>query len=449
MDKIGRNDPCPCGSGKKFKKCCGRSNHTSKESTPHINLSEMIKAIPDTIAMLKINEFTAHKCESRIHEMMADGNLCQALGWPDTKIKTFSQELLTFVTNEAEPFDFQIFPEEFYLKLLDKSKQAALRIYWNEIDQRLHWYRCNVVTQLSRRIRKAIDNFEDIIVSPLLARQILEIVLDSVSNQWAITTAFNVLRKEFLKEQCMRAPFVSCKSLENFAIALIVWPKRRLQMMEEFLGKEKTDWKARKYDPPETNPTTEQQFSVAKYVAKNYDDHPDFAKYQLLKSVELIWSSYKYLSGFVHSSPHLFPFDHQVLNYSDSDVSLSVKVAMVKVIEQCLKIFNILFLPEMFNLRFESLISNVGIPSHIIEKAPTMDISLSFVDDFMNRYKELVLMTAFGDIPIWKKGGGQFSKETEEIAKIYEALSEKQKVSIRELIHSFSRSGEGSKENTS
>ncbi len=22
-DKIGRNDPCSCGSGKKFKKCCG------------------------------------------------------------------------------------------------------------------------------------------------------------------------------------------------------------------------------------------------------------------------------------------------------------------------------------------------------------------------------------------------------------------------------------------
>ena len=22
--KVGRNDPCPCGSGKKFKKCCGQ-----------------------------------------------------------------------------------------------------------------------------------------------------------------------------------------------------------------------------------------------------------------------------------------------------------------------------------------------------------------------------------------------------------------------------------------
>ncbi|MDC0274063.1 SEC-C metal-binding domain-containing protein [Planctomycetaceae bacterium] len=23
--KIGRNDPCRCGSGKKYKKCCGKS----------------------------------------------------------------------------------------------------------------------------------------------------------------------------------------------------------------------------------------------------------------------------------------------------------------------------------------------------------------------------------------------------------------------------------------
>ncbi|MBL9122991.1 MAG: SEC-C domain-containing protein, partial [Planctomycetaceae bacterium] len=23
--RVGRNDPCPCGSGKKFKKCCGKA----------------------------------------------------------------------------------------------------------------------------------------------------------------------------------------------------------------------------------------------------------------------------------------------------------------------------------------------------------------------------------------------------------------------------------------
>ena len=27
MSKVGRNDPCPCGSGKKYKKCCGVTLH--------------------------------------------------------------------------------------------------------------------------------------------------------------------------------------------------------------------------------------------------------------------------------------------------------------------------------------------------------------------------------------------------------------------------------------
>ncbi|MGE5357987.1 MAG: anaerobic sulfatase maturase [Bacteroidales bacterium] len=31
-DRAGRNDPCPCGSGKKFKKCCGAQAATTRES---------------------------------------------------------------------------------------------------------------------------------------------------------------------------------------------------------------------------------------------------------------------------------------------------------------------------------------------------------------------------------------------------------------------------------
>ena len=27
--KVGRNDPCPCGSGKKYKKCCGTMGATA------------------------------------------------------------------------------------------------------------------------------------------------------------------------------------------------------------------------------------------------------------------------------------------------------------------------------------------------------------------------------------------------------------------------------------
>ena len=47
MKKIGRNDPCPCGSGKKFKKCCestmigGRYKATKIDST---NSSQIAKS---------------------------------------------------------------------------------------------------------------------------------------------------------------------------------------------------------------------------------------------------------------------------------------------------------------------------------------------------------------------------------------------------------------------
>ena len=29
--KVGRNDPCPCGSGKKYKNCCGKAGQNSSD----------------------------------------------------------------------------------------------------------------------------------------------------------------------------------------------------------------------------------------------------------------------------------------------------------------------------------------------------------------------------------------------------------------------------------
>ena len=35
MKKIGRNDPCSCGSGKKYKKCCEAKESAAKKLTAH------------------------------------------------------------------------------------------------------------------------------------------------------------------------------------------------------------------------------------------------------------------------------------------------------------------------------------------------------------------------------------------------------------------------------
>ena len=44
-DRIGRNDPCPCGSGKKFKKCCYGKKQAEEETDP-FHASAMSGVVP-------------------------------------------------------------------------------------------------------------------------------------------------------------------------------------------------------------------------------------------------------------------------------------------------------------------------------------------------------------------------------------------------------------------
>jgi hypothetical protein len=47
MDKVGRNDPCPCGSGKKFKKCC-------EHKTKHKKMTaQILSSAPDSGEVLQ------------------------------------------------------------------------------------------------------------------------------------------------------------------------------------------------------------------------------------------------------------------------------------------------------------------------------------------------------------------------------------------------------------
>lgn len=51
-NKIGRNDPCPCGSGKKYKKCCHHQKfdyEISKNNVPPVKISEAILKISEPL----------------------------------------------------------------------------------------------------------------------------------------------------------------------------------------------------------------------------------------------------------------------------------------------------------------------------------------------------------------------------------------------------------------
>jgi len=53
MGKVGRNDPCPCGSGRKVKRCCGLQRGPDEDSTARAFLAEVSR---DAARVLNVSE---------------------------------------------------------------------------------------------------------------------------------------------------------------------------------------------------------------------------------------------------------------------------------------------------------------------------------------------------------------------------------------------------------
>jgi len=75
MAKVGRNAPCPCGSGKKYKKCCllrpdGKTQMAEQPMsfTPvYTDLDQLSNSVVDLIAQNKLNE-----AEAVSHRLLKD-----------------------------------------------------------------------------------------------------------------------------------------------------------------------------------------------------------------------------------------------------------------------------------------------------------------------------------------------------------------------------------------
>lgn len=67
MEKIGRNAPCPCGSGKKYKKCCLSAQHNIKSASEikqrlipiYTELDQLSNSVVDLINQNKLDEAEA------------------------------------------------------------------------------------------------------------------------------------------------------------------------------------------------------------------------------------------------------------------------------------------------------------------------------------------------------------------------------------------------------
>jgi tetratricopeptide (TPR) repeat protein len=73
MAKIGRNDPCPCNSGKKYKKCCLASDEAAARATRPAQLAAAPARRPSVGYVQERDELT--EASNAVVDMVQAGNL--------------------------------------------------------------------------------------------------------------------------------------------------------------------------------------------------------------------------------------------------------------------------------------------------------------------------------------------------------------------------------------
>jgi tetratricopeptide (TPR) repeat protein len=75
MAKIGRNDPCPCNSGKKYKKCCLASDEAAARAAPPAQIAGVPARRPSVASYVQdeLDELT--EASNAVVDMVQAGNL--------------------------------------------------------------------------------------------------------------------------------------------------------------------------------------------------------------------------------------------------------------------------------------------------------------------------------------------------------------------------------------
>lgn len=121
MAKIGRNQPCPCGSGKKYKRCCwhrDRAGHvaTTPAVSPHgyhlaeTELDRLSNGVVDLVEEGRLDEADA-ACEQlrtqypEVHDwLMRKAMICEARGETGLAIE-YCERTIAWMDAHPEDFD--------------------------------------------------------------------------------------------------------------------------------------------------------------------------------------------------------------------------------------------------------------------------------------------------------------------------------------------------------
>ena len=155
MAKIGRNDACPCGSGKKFKRCC-----LGKQRQETVGLSEMQRAQISLQNAINAIQEEASKGIQKVHELGVFV-LFSTTGGDAWLLEITDSDALKVASNrEVLTVDLEEHPETIEINWTHtfeiKNKQFVITAYKDKKVQEIDGYPIHPILAAIKRIRKKL-----------------------------------------------------------------------------------------------------------------------------------------------------------------------------------------------------------------------------------------------------------------------------------------------------
>ncbi|HNV87643.1 MAG TPA: tetratricopeptide repeat protein [Methylotenera sp.] len=243
MKKPGRNDPCPCGSGKKYKQCCQQAETASASNVPSLEL-QIRQAMQN--AWAHRNRGNLAQAESICHQIIqlapknADAlNLLGALMMQDGRIDLAATYFNQAIRNNPKNPEFY---SNFGLALHEQGQLDAAEVHYRKaiaIDPGYAdaYYNLHALLLNSKDMAPAIKCMTKVVeLSPLDtdARFILGVLLDYAGEVAAAENHFDIVSKSsnlfrarldawrYIKSASKTLPRITGSGNETFKFALSV-----------------------------------------------------------------------------------------------------------------------------------------------------------------------------------------------------------------------------------
>ena len=142
--KTGRNDPCPCGSGKKYKQCCLAKQATPSQSLYYLRLSEAYNRLMDRLVPYAVRKFGSEAIDVAMQEFLL---------WPEP-----DDEIGEGISDQLEPlfwpwflFNWEYDSSSSEVKLAGPEGRTVAELYAEEHPKRLDPLEHKLIESINRK----------------------------------------------------------------------------------------------------------------------------------------------------------------------------------------------------------------------------------------------------------------------------------------------------------